>query len=345
LANQGVTLIGFFIKLKMLTKYSFFSINQACLFYIIILERKWNMPYKARMESNLLKILRILNTRMDLTVDVQKYYVNLKKGYEGEVQFDVLTEKLHSNCYILNDLLLENNSTTSQKDTLIIYQDTVYLFEVKNFEGDFCYGPDIFSTLSGMEISNPLDQLKRSKSLLRQLLQKLGFTLPIEAYVVFINPEFTLYQAPLDLPFIFPTQLNRFLKKLDSKPSSLNNLHKKLADKLVSLHQTESPYTRLPTYTYNQLKKGITCKKCNSFSVTVQGQKMVCNDCGCKEMVATAVMRSVDEFKLLFPDRKITTHEIHEWCKVVESEKRISRVLGSNFKVHGARKWTYFDER
>jgi hypothetical protein len=301
------------------------------------------MTYRARVESILLKTFRILNTRGELTEDERKYYLNLEKGYQGEVMFDELTEKLQGDCYILNDLLLEVNKTTFQIDTLILYQDPIYLFEVKNFEGDFCYGPEIFSTISGMEINNPLDQLKRSKSLLRQLLKSLGLHFSIEAYVIFINPEFTLYQAPPNLPFIFPTQLNRFLKKLDMKPSTLNNLHKKLADKLVSLHKTDDPYSRLPPYDYQQIKKGLTCKKCNSFSVSVQGQKVMCSVCGCDEAVSASVIRSVEEFMLLFPDRKITTKEIQEWCQVVKSEKRISRILGSNFKINGVGQWAYYD--
>jgi hypothetical protein len=238
------------------------------------------MPIKARSELLELKILRILNTRMDLSVNKQRYYLNLEKGFEGEVQFDLLTEKLNSDCFILNDLLLEISNTKFQIDSLIIYQETIYLFEVKNFEGDFCLEPDSFHTFSGKEIKNPLDQLKRSNSLLRQLIRNLGHNLPIEAYIVFINPEFTLYQVPKNLPFIFPTQLNRFLKKLNMKPSRLNNSHRKLADQLVFLNITESPFAQLLTYEYDQLKKRITCKVCSSFLMSIQGYEVVCNECG-----------------------------------------------------------------
>jgi hypothetical protein len=304
------------------------------------------MAFKDRMESDEIKILRILNTRMNLTVDQQKYYFYLVKGFEGEVQFDLLTEKLQNDCYILNDLLLEVNNTIFQLDTLIIYQEAIYQFEVKNYEGDFCYEKDSFNRISGKERQDPLDQLKRSKSLLRQLLQNLGYnTVPIEGYVVFINPDFTLFQAPKDLPFILPTQLNRFLKKLNVKTSILNNRHKNLADKLVSLHQTESPYTRarIPAYEYDKLKKGFTCKVCNSFSISVHGRMIICDVCGCNELVESAVIRGVGEIKLLFPNRKITTNVIHDWCRVVECKKRISRILGKNFNLIGFGQWSYYE--
>jgi hypothetical protein len=126
------------------------------------------------------------------------------------------------------------------------------------------------------------------------------------------------------------------------KPSRLNNRHKKLADQLVSLHINESPYTKLPTYEYDQIKKGITCKKCSSFSMSVRGKIIVCGTYGCEEEVESAVMRSVVEIKLLFPDWKITTNVVHEWCMVVESKKTIRRILTQNFKVMGHGKFSYF---
>jgi hypothetical protein len=301
----------------------------------------WNMPFKARTESHELLLLRILNTRIKLTEDVQKYYLNLEKGFRGEVQFDLLTEELQSDCLILNDLLLEVNKTKFQIDTTIIFPETIYLSEIKNFEGDFYYEADIFYTSSGKERKNPLEQLKRGKSLFRQLLQNLGYHLTVDGSVVFINPEFTLYQAPKDLPFIFPTQLTRFIKKLDKNPAKLNSLHTKLAKQLVTLHQPELSYDRLPPYSYEQQKKGITCKTCRSFSVLIQGKKMVCQNCGCCELVEYAVLRMVEEIKLLFPGRK-TTKEVHEWCRVIECKKRIARILEKHYRMVGVRNWTYY---
>lgn len=300
------------------------------------------MPYKSRTESTELLILGSLNIRMNLSDKDRQHYFNLKKGYEGEVIFDSLTEKLQCECLILNDLLLKTNNTMFQIDSLIMISETIYLFEVKNYEGDFYYESDRIYKKPKSEINNPLHQLSRSESLLRQLLHKLGFNPSIEASVVFINPEFTLYQAPLDKPFIFPTQVNHFLNKLNTTPSKLNGKHKMLADKLISLHIKNSPFSLLPSYDYDQLRKGITCQECQSFSISDEGQNCVCKECGHEEIVSASVMRSVKEFKLLFPNRKITTSVIHDWCKVVNSKKKIRRILGENFTIVGGRRWSSY---
>ena len=47
------------------------------------------MPYKSRTKSSELLILKSLNTRMNLSVKDKQHYFNLKKGYEGEVEFDL----------------------------------------------------------------------------------------------------------------------------------------------------------------------------------------------------------------------------------------------------------------
>lgn len=301
------------------------------------------MPYKSRTKSNELIILELLNKRKNLASKDKHHFFNLKKGYEGEILFDSFTEKLQCECLILNDLLLEVNSTTFQIDSLIITPGKIYFYEVKNYEGDYYYESDKLFKKSNLEIINPLHQLSRSESLLRRVLLSLGYKLQIDAYVVFINPKFTLYQVHLDKPIIFPTQLNQYMEDLNAIPSKLTEKHKKVAKQLLALNNTDSPYKQIPSYDYDQLRKGITCPECNSFSVSVQKRKCVCHECGYEELVTNAVIRSVKELKILFPNEKVTTNIIHDWCQVVQSRKRIRRILANNFNIVGVRQWTYYE--
>jgi hypothetical protein len=133
------------------------------------------------------------------------------------------------------------------------------------------------------------------------------------------------------------------MKKLNTQPSTLNNQHKKLTEKLVSLHQTKSKYSQVPTYEYSQQKKGIMCKKCSSFSMSIRGKKIVCGDCGCEEYIEPAVLRNVKELKLLFPELKITTNVVYDWCNSIGSKKMIGRILSQNFRAIGYGKWVYYE--
>ena len=302
------------------------------------------MIYKQRRKSLELMALEYLDKRMSFSDKTKLHYVNLKKGYEGEEIFDTYLAKIECACFILNDLLLTFNNTLFQIDSLLITPDSIYMYEVKNYQGDFYYDSDRLYKKPKLEINNPLIQLNRTESLLRQLLQSLGFDLPVEASVVFINPEFTLYQAPLNTPLIFPTQLNPYFKKINKLSSTkLDQKHKILAEKLLSLHVNDSHFTLLPPYEYNQLRKGLTCKHCNSYSLSIIGRTCKCKKCGYEEAVSTAIMQCVEEFRILFPNKKITTIGIQDWCKVIDSKKRIYRVLKGNLGFNKNRQWSFYE--
>ncbi|WHX99038.1 nuclease-related domain-containing protein [Neobacillus sp. DY30] len=302
------------------------------------------MAYKERTESDELKNFRSLDNRMILPSKEKQIYSNIEKGYEGEVKFDKYTEGLNSSKFlVLNDLQLETNSTSFQIDSFIISQGTHFPCELKNFEGDFYYKSDQFFAMNNTEIQNPLDQIKRSGTLMRQVLQKIKYSTSLKSNVFFVNPTFTLYQAPLEKQIIYPTQLAKFFEELNARTSTLTDDHFKLAEYLVKEHKPGSPYSRLPPYTYENLKKGITCRSCYSFSVKAGETKIVCNVCGCMENVEDGILRSIRELQLLFPNIKITTNLIFEWCKVIGSRKQIRRILKIHFNAFRRGKYTYYE--
>lgn len=270
----------------------------------------------------------------------------LEKGYAGELQFDAMISGLQNENLILNDLLLESNNTLFQIDSLIIFEKTIYLCNVKNYEGDYCYKSDGFFTVSGTPLKDPLLQLKKSESLLRQLLHKYGYNPTIEAYLVYVNTEFTLYQPTVNHQIILPSQVKRFIKKLSMIPSTkLNKDHTNIAEVLLSEYKVDNPYTRLPHFQYDQIRKGITCSSCDSFSISVVGREQLdCKVCGCKDSIESAVLRCVEEINLLFPDMNITTKIVQEWCKVIKSRKMIRRILKKNLKTIGNTKECYYEK-
>jgi hypothetical protein len=277
------------------------------------------------------KILRSLYVRMDLPEEDVKNYLYQKKGFEGEKQFDEWLANLPGNWFTLNGLMLKYNNNFFQIDKLVIFQGKLHNINVKNFEGDYYINNGKWHSPK-FEIKDPLEQLKRSEGYLKQLPYDLRLDIPIESYLVFVNPEFHLYNAERTLPAIFPTQMNRYKERLLSIPCQLQDWHMRLAEKLVSLHLERCPYTILPEYKQEQLKPGLTCVKCNSFISKFDKNRVVCDKCDEVEDVDSAVLRAVDEFILLFPDKKITVATIYEWCKIFP-KRTIRRVLLKYFNL------------
>ena len=70
--------------------------------------------------------------------------------------------------------------------------------------------------------------------------------------------------------------------------------------------------------------------------------KWVCARCGLEEGDKAAIMRSVEEYKFLFPDRKVTTNTIYEWCGMNGPSKKVRRVLLDHYKRIGHGKSSYY---
>ncbi|MBT2644595.1 NERD domain-containing protein [Bacillus sp. ISL-41] len=301
------------------------------------------MIVKERTKPEELQLLQALEPRMELEEKDAQNLRTLEKGYEGEVQFDHWFTNYQVESIIINDLLLEVNGTLFQIDSFVITQDRLHLFEVKNLEGDYYLDGDKFKTAAGKEIKNPLHQLSRAESLLKQLLKELGFYIPLEPHLVFINPEFALLQAPLKSPIILPNQMNRFMKNMNRASSKLNNKHTKLAEALLSLHIKKSPYSRVPSYEFGMLRKGVICGECGGLMESYNRYNFYCIHCSSKETIDSAVLRTIVTYQLLFPDQKVTTSIIYEWVNGIFPQKTIRRVLKHNFLAQGEGSSTFYE--
>lgn len=302
------------------------------------------MLLKARTEPMELIALRHLNRRMELSSQEKFQLWTMEKGYEGEVKFDRMTENLAEERFIIDDLLLQVNNSYFQLDKVIIAKDGVYLIDIKYHEGDyFLEGEKLYSVNRKREYKNPVIQLKRSETLFRQLLQNLKMNHLVRASIVFNNPEFTLYQAPMDQPIIFPTQVKRFIKDLNSTPSKLDDSHKKLAQTLLSLHQIKNPFSIMPEYHYAKLEKGMHCRECGSLNTEVDNYDLICGRCSTHERIEQAIVRHIEEIKVLFPEKQITTQTVYEWCNGKVSKRTFLRVLKKYYRAVGKTKDAYFE--
>jgi len=272
-----------------------------------------------------------------------KQFLNDEKGFEGECYFDSLIDQSPASTYLqLRGLLLQWQNTTFQIDSVLISPHKIYLLDVKTFEGEVYIEGEQWFYLSGHEIKNPLHQLTRSTALFRPLAKSLGLNLPIEARAVFVHPEFTLFQADRNLSVILPTQLNSFIKRLGSVFPDTRLVEASRI--LASLHIKNSRFDNLniPSYTFESLKKGVSCGRCHSLSVGVNGFKLICDRCEFVEDLHTGIIRTVEEYKLLFPERLVTVAAINEWCGLNINRKRIQRILKDQYEIVRHSNSTYY---
>lgn len=290
-------------------------------------------------------VMESLMRRMKLPREECNKYASWVKGYEGELQFDKLTAKLQCECIILNDLFLQVNGKKFQIDSVVITSKGIHVYEVKNYSGVYYYENEkMYHGRTRKEIYDPLHQISHANSLLRQLIDKMGFNLPVKSLIIFVKPDFTLYQAPLIDEIILPTMIEAHMTKMNEISGRLNQNHHKFAQELKLMHMEDFSLQNIPYYEETLLKKGVSCSQCEAFLTQFSRSKYcVCTYCGNKELVSTAVVRQVQEFKRLFPDQKITMPLMYDWCDKQIPASRIRYILTQQLRADGFTRWRYYE--
>ena len=119
-------------------------------------------------------------------------------GKEGELQAKkILNHYLNENDLLLNNVNISIHGRNMELDYVVINNNGIFIFEVKNFSGKLVGNEDDqywnkYKISSGnkeyiKEIRNPIKQLKREIYLLKEYLKYYGVDLWIEGYVLFVN--------------------------------------------------------------------------------------------------------------------------------------------------------------
>ncbi|MGP6146817.1 nuclease-related domain-containing protein [Jeotgalibaca sp. A122] len=290
------------------------------------------------------QILHALERRFVLPTELQSYLANLDRGLGGEDCFREVLEGLTCAHVLLRDVRLRLDANFFQIDALLLTGKQVIVFEVKNWGGAFEYADgQIVSKKSGKPYKNPREQLNRCVVNLQYLLKTWGFDFEVVGRVVFIDPTFYLYNAPIGLPFLFVPELNEWVKALNRFDGWIGESHRRLGELLVARHcPAKVDYDLLPVYTFKKLKKGMDCQNCGGFGTRVAGQRVRCLECGCEERAETAIVRWAVELQLLFPKVKVTSRLVGDFCDNQFEVRRIHRSLRKHFEQMGTTKGAYF---
>lgn len=302
------------------------------------------MTQEVRLMPYALRVLEGLNSRIRLETEDKWYHYALKKGYKGELCWDEKIERLRCDCIHLKDLDLKVSRNKFQIDSLLITAHTIYIYEIKNYEGEYILkNGELINYKTRKEIINPAIQVQRTASLLRQLIARMGIRMEVQAYVVYINPGFTLYQEKPQETYLFSSMLNKYLEDLESGKGLLTPKHHDLKEKLIDINKPEHFTDDLPNYTYESLKKGLFCSQCSFEIPEFTGRMCICPNCNYKEQATAAILRHIEDFCILFPEKKLNKRTIVDWCKHIPSNYTVNAILKKNYKVRGGRRFRYYE--
>lgn len=125
-----------------------------------------------------------MKKRRPFSKDEQTHYQGLKRGYQGECLFDQYAAEI--NGYLKNlpanylvDLTLKHSRIT-QIDSLFVTDQTLYLFEIKNYSSDIDWDGELWQLDSGYKLNDdPIVQVSRSVSVIKNILQELNYDISV----------------------------------------------------------------------------------------------------------------------------------------------------------------------
>lgn len=274
------------------------------------------------------KTYEALHKRIYFDQKQKNIYYAFRMGYEGEWEFGQILEEKDIPHALVYDSELENGITT-QLDFVVITSHRIYLLDIKNHSGIYHYEKGDFFK-NGEKSNNPLTQLNRAYDVLDILLRRKNIKLPIEKKVIFINPTFTLYGNEPDFPIILRSQLDDYLAKIKLQASEINDYHHKIAAYIKSCKVNRTHIDTKISYTYESMAKGIWCDNCHSDKMQDRHKYFSCMNCQQFELKSDIVTKSAREFYLLFPNEKLTSSKLRDWCGNRVSRKLTGKVLTKN---------------
>ncbi|UTH13042.1 nuclease-related domain-containing protein [Macrococcus equipercicus] len=257
--------------------------------------------------------LEVMSKRGVLDDDDRKLLDKERNGWNGERLVGEVLQKVLDGRWFTSNILLEHDQNYIQLDHVIITRQRVIILEVKNHRHDYEVRSGKWYFQNGREVSNPLNQLERAKSILAHWLQRRKIYLQVHGYIVWTGDSHIFGLQPDDA-IIKMTKLARIANELQVSDELFPQLHEVfLTDQL----KTNPFYHHRAA---GQLKNGFNCPSCYCLSLNGRKQQMKCIDCRTTFSISEVIYTNMIYY--------CSVHNVHEF-----SIRCLAEFFGDYFTV------------
>ena len=286
-----------------------------------------------------------LRGRIDKIPDqLEELYTIWKQGYIGEKEFSEILNEQKSETW-LHDLQFKNYNQV-QLDFIVVTDEAIIQFEIKNYTGDYYYENGKLFRSTGYVAKDLIHQFEVSDETLKRIVKKYKIDRKVISYIVFINPTFTLYgDLRSRINILLYSELHKLKDMFGANFKYDENVW--ICKKLKSLHQPFiTSYLYFEKVEFSKVIGGLKCISCNKIiepSEIFNVRKYVkCKKCGTISSRYAIVLQSLKELYLL-KGEPFSINEAEIWTGV--SNSAIKRILYKKFKRIGNYKNSkYVDE-
>lgn len=286
-----------------------------------------------------------LRGRIDKIPDqLEELYTIWKQGYIGEKEFSEILNEQKSETW-LHDLQFKNYNQV-QLDFIVVTDEAIIQFEIKNYTGDYYYENGKLFRSTGYVAKDLIHQFEVSDETLKRIVKKYKIDRKVISYIVFINPTFTLYgDLRSRINILLYSELHKLKDMFGANFKYDENVW--ICKKLKSLHQPFiTSYLYFEKVEFSKVIGGLKCISCNKIiepSEIFNVRKYVkCKKCVTISSRYSIVLQSLKELYLL-KGEPFSINKAEKWTGV--SNSAIKRILYKKFKRIGNYKNSkYVDE-
>lgn len=218
----------------------------------------------------------------------------LQRGYNGERRLDYYLRSLTKEFYILNDVSLKIWNKQFQIDSLIISPHSLYMIEVKNFEGTLTFDTthkQLIQTIRHQETSYtyPLTQAENTVYLMMQWLQYNQLpSIPIHSYIVLAESS-TIVRVKGDEAIIAKYVMKaeevilRILQIEETyEAHQKGNIQRRnQITNMMMEHMHDFSIDVMKKYDIqeSEVKRGVRCVECGQINMNYDYGKWTCQNC------------------------------------------------------------------
>ncbi|MGP6146408.1 nuclease-related domain-containing protein [Jeotgalibaca sp. A122] len=276
------------------------------------------MLLKRRDDLIELELMKCLRGRVTFSEKEERQFRFLVLGEIGENIVNNKAACLEGTIVQIQDLVISQDRIC-QIDLLLIGSQKIHILDAKHWEGTYKVGPDGFMDLT----HDPLHQLERAKRMVAEILRKMRVPLPVEARLVFTNPNVTLYGLTAEMPIVLPQQLDSYFQKIRMTEAAMSDWQLRLGERFVGMHVNDNRYRKLMSYDHDSVRPGIMCGECRGVMREHSRKMLGCSNCGLTEPKLVGLKRTKKEFERLFPNHKKPVESLYRWCGGLVSKRSI----------------------
>lgn len=288
-------------------------------------------------------IPRLANNHQQLP-KLKEYAARLQRGYNGERRLDYYLHSLTNDFYILNDVSLKIWNKDIQIDSLIITPHSLYMVEVKNFDGTLTFDTlqkQLIQTTRHQEISYtyPLTQADNTMYLMMQWLQQHQLpSIPIHSFIALADPS-TVVRVKGDDEIIAKRVMKaeEVTLRILQTEQTYEGYHEENVQRRNQI--TNKIMERIKDFSIdvlerynikdNEIVSGTRCVECGKINMRYHYGRWTCQSCGMTNRNAHEV--TFHDYYLLYKD-DITVSEAREFLKLDDRYKTYRLLKKSNTK-------------